>query len=114
VASRESRTAKNELRAIKKLCNGGHPHIIQVFEFGDLPDATHVFIDMELCSVNLDQYNKSIRTAVLIHDSITALRVQEIWTIFSQIASALAFIHERHEIHRDLKPENGSLLLGYH
>jgi serine/threonine protein kinase len=109
----EPKTAKNELRSIKRLCNGEHPHIIQVFGFGDLPDGSHIFIDMELCSVNLDQYNKGIRTAVLVHDFMSTHKVQEIWIIFTQIVSALAFIHSHHEIHRDLKPQNSTLLIWF-
>ena len=103
----EPRTARNELRAIKKLCDGTHRNIIKVFEFGDLPDGSHAFIDMELCSLNLDQYNKSIRTTILVHPLASNMRIGEIWSIITQIADGLAFIHGHHEIHRDLKPQNG-------
>jgi serine/threonine protein kinase len=104
----DPRTARNELRAIKKLCDGTHKNIVKVFEFGELPDLSHVFIDMELCSLNLDQYNKSIRTTILVHHSALNMRIDEIWSIIAQIADGLAFIHKQHEIHRDLKPQNGS------
>jgi serine/threonine protein kinase len=103
----EPRTARNELRAIKKLCDGTHKHIIKVLEFGDLPDSSHAFIDMELCSLNLDQYNKSIRTTILVHPSTSTVRTVEIWSIIAQVADGLAFIHKQREIHRDLKPQNG-------
>jgi len=103
----DTRTARNELRAIKKLCDGGHKNIIKVFDFGELPDASHIFIDMELCSLNLDEYNKSLRTAFVVHESISSLRSEQIWDIIIQIADALAFIHGHHEVHRDLKPQNG-------
>ena len=106
----EPKTAQNELRAIEKLCNGKHAHIIHIFRSGEFSDASYVFIDMELCAVNLDQYNKGIRTALVIHDSILPLRAKEIWTIIAQIASALEWIHKHNEIHRDLKPQNGSIL----
>ena len=108
LAQPDPRTARNELRAIKKLCNGTHKHIIKVFEFGDLPDSSHAYIDMELCSLNLDQYNQSIRTTILVHHSARSMRVGEIWSIVGQIADGLAFIHQQREIHRDLKPQNGS------
>jgi serine/threonine protein kinase len=111
LAKPDPRTAKNELRAIKKLCNGMHRNIITVFECGELPDLSHTFIDMELCSVNLYQYSKGMRTALLVHDSVesaTTLNTNEIWTIVTHIADALTFIHSHHEIHRDLKPQNGA------
>ena len=110
LAQPDPRTARNELRAIKKLCNGTHKHIIKVFEFGDLPDSSHAYIDMELCSLNLDQYNQSIRATILVHHSVYDTRVGEIWSIVVQISDGLAFIHQQREIHRDLKPQNGSNL----
>ena len=57
--------------------------------------------------MNLDQYNKGIRIATLVHDSVTSLRSEQIWNIIIQIADGLAYIHIQHEIHRDLKPQNG-------
>jgi len=102
------RAAQNELRVIKKLCNGKHKNIITVFAFGNLPDASHIFIDIELCSLNLDQYNKSIRTTVLVHKSVSSLRLEQILDIMTQIADGISFIHAHHEIHRDLKPQNGA------
>ena len=81
-----------------------------MFEFGDLPDSSYAYIDMELCSLNLDQYNQSIRTTILVHHSARSMRVGEIWSIVGQIADGLAFIHQQREIHRDLKPQNGSHL----
>lgn len=111
LAKPEPRTAQNELRAIKKLCDGTHKNIVKVFGFGDLPDLSHAFIDMELCSLNLEQYNKSIRTIILVYHSVLNMRIEEIWSIIAQIADGLAFIHKQHEIHRDLKPQNGLLFL---
>jgi hypothetical protein len=110
LAQPEPRTAQNELRAIKKLCNGTNKNIIKVFEFGNLSDTSHAFIDMELCSHNLDQYNQSIRTIVLVHPSARNMRIADILSIVMQIANGLTFIHQQREIHRDLKPQNGSYL----
>jgi serine/threonine protein kinase len=107
-------TARNELRVIQKLCDGSHKNIVKVLDFGDLPDASHIFIDMELCSVSLDQYNKSIRTTLLIHNAIADLKLGEIWSIVAQIADGLVFIHAHGEIHRDLKPQNGQSPLQLH
>jgi serine/threonine protein kinase len=101
------KTAQNELRVIRKLCNGSHKNIIAVYGFGELSQSSYYFIDMELCSMNLDHYNKSVRATILVHDSVSSLRTEHIWDISSQIADGLAFIHGHHEIHRDLKPQNG-------
>jgi serine/threonine protein kinase len=95
---------KNEVRAIKKLCNGSHENLVEVFDVGEL--ALHAFIDMELCDGDLDDYNKSFWEHLAYHQS-SKMQTQPIWNIMKQIASGLAFIHRKKEIHRDLKPKNG-------
>ena len=78
-------------------------------QYGELPNSSHVFIDMELCDVNLEDYNKAnwvvMRSTEFISYSKWAV---EIWTIMKDIASGLEFIHGNNEVHRDLKPRNGS------
>lgn len=102
---------ENELRVIIKLsCDGGHKNIIHVLTFGNFPDDTYAFIDMDLCDFNLEQYNncnwKRIHAAHRIPKGSLEL---EIWNIMKQIADGLGFIHGLEEVHRDLKPRNGSL-----
>ena len=95
---------KNEVRAIKKLCNGSHEKLVEVFDVGDLP--LHALIDMELCDGDLDDYNKSFWKQQAYNQS-AEMQTQPIWNIMKQIANGLAFIHRKKEIHRDLKPKNG-------
>lgn len=98
----------NEVRAIRKLCNGTHENIIEVFDIGEFPDRSYTFIDMELCDVNLDEYNKAIWKVDIVHRIEPDLRALQVWNIMKQIANALAFLHRKREIHRDVKPQNSS------
>lgn len=98
---------QNEIRAITKLCDGKHKHIVEVFRHGEFPDSSHAFIDMELGDVNLEDWNRSNwiigRTSEYISQS---KKTKELWNIMAQIADGLAFIHRNNEVHRDLKPRN--------
>jgi hypothetical protein len=51
---------RNEIRAITKLCDGSHVNIIKVLRCGEYQDlsVSYAYIDMELCSLNLDEYIK--------------------------------------------------------
>jgi serine/threonine protein kinase len=102
----DNKTAENEIRAMVKLCNRAHRNLITVFGHGEFDNATFMFIDMELCHMNLDEYNKASWTVARFdwdsgHES-------RLWKIMYQIANGLVFIHENGEIHRDLKPSNGT------
>lgn len=92
---------------MRKLCNGTHGNIIEVFTHGKFPDSSYSFIDMELCDVNLDEFIKGSRSFGCVHALTPEFRAMEIWNIMKQIANGLVFIHENNEIHRDLKPTNG-------
>lgn len=100
---------KNEMRAITKLCNGEHKNIVEVFNLGEFADLSYSFIDMELCDMNLETYNKSswMMSIVATDDSSRGFREMEMWNIMAQIASGISYIHSQGEVHRDLKPVNG-------
>jgi serine/threonine protein kinase len=101
---------RNEVRAIKKLCDGTHENLIHVFGIGELSESALVFIDMELCAFNLKEYNKSNWTYDIAYGYSPDLIADRIWRIMQQIAKGLVFIHNHGEVHRDIKPQNGRLL----
>jgi serine/threonine protein kinase len=107
--SHHNETGKNELRVITKLCNAGHRNIITVLKHGEFEDMSCFYIDMELCEMNLDQYNQASWTVAKFHTSPD--HEHRTWKIMAQIANGLVFIHEKQEIHRDLKPKNGSIVV---
>jgi serine/threonine protein kinase len=111
-----SSVIQNEIRAIKKLCDGQHSNIILVMEMGDFQLTPYFYIDMELCDINLHDYIHSndatlSRTALglppFLDNLNIACKVHQIWNIMKDITSGLSFIHSNGEVHRDLKPKTG-------
>jgi eukaryotic-like serine/threonine-protein kinase len=78
----------------------GHPHIVQVFDFGTAPSGEPYLVMEHLDGEDLDQ---RIRRA-------GRLRLADAVNIVKQIASALSATHARGIVHRDLKPANVFLL----
>jgi serine/threonine-protein kinase len=74
----------------------GNPHIIDISDFGDLPDGSTYFV-MEF----LDG-----RSLIQLTEKSKRLGAELITKIAIQMANGLAAAHERSIIHRDLKPEN--------
>ncbi|MDI1450708.1 serine/threonine-protein kinase [Polyangium sp. 6x1] len=75
----------------------GNPHIIDISDFGDLPDGSTYFVMEFLDGKSLIQLNE---------DKAKRLEPELIAKIAIQMANGLAAAHERGIIHRDLKPEN--------
>ena len=73
----------------------GHPHIIDIVDFGQLPDGSAYFVMEYLDGEPLTTLVKRGR-----------LPVEEVLPIAEQIASALGAAHQRGIVHRDLKPDN--------
>jgi serine/threonine protein kinase len=79
-----------------------------VFNRGQLPNAPHYFIDMELCDINLHDYiyretpfDPSESVPVFMKNAPPQLKAQQIWNVMSQIASGVTYIHSHGEVHRD-------------
>jgi len=74
----------------------GNPHIIDISDFGDLPDGSTYFVMEYLDGQSLVQFN----------DKNNRQPFDVIAKIAIQMANGLAAAHEAGIIHRDLKPEN--------
>ncbi|PKN45500.1 MAG: hypothetical protein CVU59_08865, partial [Deltaproteobacteria bacterium HGW-Deltaproteobacteria-17] len=82
-----------EARAVNLI---NHPNIVQVFDFGQLPDGRH-YIVMEFL-------NGQDLTELI--DEKAPFPIRDTLSILHQIALGLEAAHKRGVIHRDLKPDN--------
>ena len=81
-----------EARAVNQI---GHPNIVDIFAFGELPDHRSYFVMEWLFGENLHARMKRQR-----------LSREELCYFGAAIARALDAAHEKQIVHRDLKPEN--------
>lgn len=108
---------ENEAQAVSRLCGRGtSPNIVEVVRHGWLPhDSSCYFIDMELCSLTLEQYIKGDR-ASFTHDCGRTICVNtfvplcRLLKIGLDIAAGLTYLHDVEAVLRDLKPRNGITL----
>ena len=123
---------ENEIRVLCLLNeNEWHQNIVKILRHGSFDNSPfYYFIDMELCDLNLSVYidyhsgrlssafhphaetietiDTQIRSPVFVgKDCSFPVRMHDMWTIASHIASGLEFIHSLRIVHRDLKPCNG-------
>lgn len=83
----------SEAKAVNRF---NHPNIIQVFDFGKLPDGRLYLIMEFLEGQELSAYMEERGT----------LSIDETAALMGQIASALDAAHSAGIVHRDLKPDN--------
>jgi serine/threonine protein kinase len=100
VVERDPTAAEKFLREARTASRVRHPNIVDVFDFGHMPDGRPYFV-MELLE------GESLADRV----SRGALPPAEVVTIARQLATALAAAHERGVVHADVTPSN-VLVLG--
>ena len=100
VVERDPAAAEKFLREARTASRVRHPNIVDVFDFGHMPDGRPYFV-MELLE------GESLADRV----SRGALPPAEVVTIARQLATALAAAHERGVVHADVTPSN-VLVLG--
>jgi serine/threonine protein kinase len=82
-----------EARAVNQI---GHPNIVDIFAFGQLPDGRRYYV-MDLLS------GESLRRRL---KRGGPLHVSEAASVIDEVTSALIAAHDKGIIHRDLKPDN--------
>ena len=86
----------NEARSASRV---DHPSIVQIFEFGQLPDGVPYLV-MEL--LKGESLSKRLQLGLL--------PIGQALQIGWQVADVLAAVHRRNIVHRDLKPDNVMLV----
>jgi eukaryotic-like serine/threonine-protein kinase len=105
----DEKVVDNEVQAVKALCKEGHPNVIAVLRIGELRNSQDLFIDMELCDLNLTDYIRGAQPMppFLVRDQPPPMLARQIWNVMIQITTGVEYLHVRDMVHRDLKPANG-------
>jgi serine/threonine-protein kinase len=99
VIERDATAAQRFLREARAAARVRHANIVDVFDFGHLPDGRPYFV-MELCE------GESLADLI----ARGPLQAGDVVAIARQIATALAAVHDRGVIHADVTPSNALVL----
>jgi serine/threonine protein kinase len=94
--SRDASQVQRFLQEAKAASRIGHPNIVDVNDFGTLPDGSAYFV--------MEYINGATLSRVLKDEKM--LPVTRALPIVVQLARALSAAHDKGVVHRDLKPEN--------
>lgn len=107
----EAKVIDNEVRVLTELAHqrGPSPYCRR---FGELGNSHDLFIDMDMCDLNLAEYiccNKprDLVPTFFIKDPSPPMKASQIWTVMLQLAKRVEYLHRKAIIHRNLKPANG-------
>jgi serine/threonine protein kinase len=108
----DAKVRDNEVQMLKVLSKERHPHIVSVFRIGMLRNSQDLFIDMELCDLNLRDYIRGTKPrdlvpAFFVRDQPPPMLARQIWHVMLQITTGVEYLHCQQVVHRDLKPANG-------